>query len=86
MKPIPFTNDTTVFAKDQPEYLPLPAYRHNDEMKCVSACWYLSFFERVKILFTGRIYTTLPTFGKPLTPQNNMIDACIQAHNEAGGK
>lgn len=69
MKPIKFRGSNCVFAEGQKPYLPLPAYKHIDEWKCVTACWHLNLIERVKVLFTGRIYTTLPTFGKPLTPQ-----------------
>jgi len=78
MKPIKFEGSNQIFAKGQKPYLPLPAYQHNDHWKCVSACWYLSFIERLKILFTGRIYTTLPTFGKPLTPQKLSVDNPVQ--------
>ena len=69
MKPIEFKEQTTVYAKDQKPYLPLPAFVHNDEWECITSCWGLTLLERVKVLFTGRIYSTLPTWGKPLTPQ-----------------
>lgn len=74
MKPINCKGYNSIFGVGQSEYLPLPAYRHDDESKCVSSCWYLSFSERLKVLFTGRIYTTLPTFGKALTPQRLSVD------------
>ncbi len=74
MKPIKFKNSNCIFAENQKPYLPLPAYKHNDDCLCVSACWRLNLYERIKVLFTGRIYTTLPTFGKPLTPQKLSVD------------
>ena len=74
MKPIKFKGSNYIYAENQEPYLPLPSYKHNDSWECVSACWYLSFLERIKVLFTGKIYTTLPTFGKPLTPQKLSVN------------
>ena len=68
MRPIGFKMQNAVYAKDQPEYIPLPVYKHNDSMLCVSSCWRMSLVERVKVLFTGVVWLTMPTFGKPLTP------------------
>lgn len=77
MKPIKFKQSNVVYAENQEPYLPLPAFKHNDEWQCVSACWGLNLIERLRVLFTGRIYTTLPTFGKPLTPQKlSTINPC----------
>jgi hypothetical protein len=74
MKPIKFKEQNCVYAENQEPYLPLPAHKHDDEWQCVSSCWGLSLVERIKVLITGRIYTTLPTFGKPLTPQRVEVD------------
>lgn len=68
-KPYPEGSELVVYGKDQPQYLPLPAIRHNDEMGCVTSCWYLSFKERLKLLFTGRVYLQLATFGHSIQPQ-----------------
>lgn len=68
MKPIAFSEANTVFATGQKEYLPLPAYQHKDNWKGVSSCWGLSLMERIKILFTGKVWVSMPTFGDPLTP------------------
>lgn len=67
MKPVEFPQQNTVYAKDQPEYLPLPAYRSEDGQE-VTACWGMSWHERIRTLVTGRVYVTLLTFGGPLTP------------------
>lgn len=69
MKPVKFKEQNCTFAENQDPYIPLPAHKHNDEWKCVTSCWELSFMEKIKVLFTGRIYSTLPTFGRPLNPQ-----------------
>lgn len=68
MKPVYFKDHNDVYARNQPEYLPLPVYRHGDSWKCVTSCWGMGFIERVRVLLTGKIYVTAATFGKPLTP------------------
>jgi len=66
MKPIKFKESNITFAKDQPEYIPLPAFKSEDGR--IISCWELSFKERVKVLFTGRMWLSLLTFNKPLQP------------------
>jgi len=67
MKPIYFKEHNVVFAKDQKEYLQLPA--HKDEDGVVTSCWRFSFIERLKVLLVGRVYLSQMTFNKPLQPQ-----------------
>lgn len=55
-----------IYAKDQPQYKPLPAFRWKDGT--VVTKWHLSFKERIKLLFSGHIYLTLKTFNQPLQP------------------
>jgi hypothetical protein len=54
-----------LFAKDQPEYQTLPAYKFKDN---VVSCWGLSWKERFQIFFGGRVFVSLKTWNKPLTP------------------
>ena len=68
MKPVEFPEQNVVYAEDQPEYLPLPALNTKNEHGEVISCWQLSFKERLRILFTGRLWVSLWCFGKPLTP------------------
>ena len=68
MNPIEFAEQTTTFAKGQPEYSPLPAHITADGMQ-VTSCWHMSWRERIRALWTGRVYLTLLTFGQPLQPQ-----------------
>lgn len=68
MNPIEFAEQNVVFAKDQPEYMPLPARRSADGSE-VTSCWGMSWRERLRVLLTGRVYLTLLTFGAPLQPQ-----------------
>ena len=67
MKPIEFPGFNATFAKDQPEYLPLPAHINKEE-GVVTTSWDLSWKERFKILFGANLYLQTMTFNKPLQP------------------
>lgn len=69
MKPVEFPEQTVVFAKDQPEYIPLPAHIAPGRDVAVTSCWQLTWRERLRMLRTGRVYFTALTFGSPLQPQ-----------------
>lgn len=70
MKLIAFPGHNVVFAKDQPEYLPLPAYKVNDDPQGrIVCCWKLDWKERLIVLFKGRIWHSILTFNQPLQPQ-----------------
>ena len=70
MKLIEFPEQTVVFAKDQTEYLPLPAHiRDNDAQGCVTCCWKLTLKERLKLIFTGKVWHQILTFNGPIQPQ-----------------
>lgn len=56
-----------VFAKDQPQYLPLPALRVEDGTRIITR-WRLSWRERLTVLLRGDLYLWVSTFGKPLQP------------------
>ena len=58
-----------VYAKDQPEYLPLPVLPVDDggPQRIVSR-WKLSWFGRLRVLLTGDVYLWVTTFGQPLQP------------------
>lgn len=68
MKPVKFKGQNTVFAENQPEYTPLPALRLDTDDGQVVTCWEMSFSERIRVLFTGRVWVSLLSFNKPLTP------------------
>ncbi len=72
MKPISFKEQNCIIAKNQKEYLPLPAWKSKDGV--VVSCWKLSFIERIKLLFTGRLWFKILTANKPLQPQRPLID------------
>ena len=68
MKPIEFKHQNVVFAKDQPEYQPLPALRLDTPQGEVISCWRLSYKERLQVLIFGKVWLSLMSFNKPLTP------------------
>ena len=70
MKPVKFKEQNVTFAENQPEYIPLPAHKVDEPEGRVISCWQLSFKERIKMLFSGKLWVTLSSFNKPLTPSN----------------
>lgn len=68
MRPINFKHQNVVFAEDQPEYQPLPALKFDTPQGEVVSCWKMTFKERIKVLFTGKVWLSLMSFNKPLTP------------------
>jgi hypothetical protein len=64
--PITFIEQTVVWAEDQPPYLPLPAY--TDERETIS-CWLLTYRERFRVLWHGRLWLRQMNFGQALQPQ-----------------
>ena len=70
MQLVEFKGQNVVIAKNQPEYLPLPAYRiPNDDYGRVTCCWALSWRERFRLLWSGKVWHTVMTFNQPLQPQ-----------------
>jgi len=72
MKPIKFKEANLILAENQPEYLPLPAWRGNDGT--VISCWRFSWRERFKLFINGKIWMRVLTFNKPLQPQRLDVD------------
>lgn len=68
MEPIKFKEQNCVYAENQAEYLPLPCFKNDSTEGEVVSCWKLTFKERLKMLFTGKLWVCLLTFNKPLTP------------------
>jgi len=68
MTPKKFKEQNIVFAENQPEYIPLPAFKNDSPQGEVITCWNLSFKERLRVLFFGEIWMSLLSFNRPLTP------------------
>jgi hypothetical protein len=71
MTPIEFPEQTIVWAKNQPPYLPLPAY--TDDTQTIS-CWSLTWGERLAVLFKGRLWLRQMNFGAALQPQSPSVE------------
>jgi hypothetical protein len=72
---IEFKEQTVVVAKDQPQYQPLPAHvdKSSPEGK-LTCCWEFSLRERIKLLFTGKVWHQVLTFNNSLQPQLLLVD------------
>lgn len=74
MKVVSFPEQTTIYAKDQPQYQALPAYHFGDAEGRIACRWSLSWRERLRVLFTGTIWHQVLTFGQPLQPQKLTVE------------
>ena len=75
MKVVEFEEQTTVYAKNQPQYRQLPAHVHTHDVQGRITCrWRMTWRERLTVLFTGTIWHQILTFHGPLQPQLLMVD------------
>jgi hypothetical protein len=69
MKLIEFPEQTVVIAKHQPQYNPMPAWRREDDVEgLIVCCWRLTWRERIKLLFTGKLWHSILTFKQAIQP------------------
>ena len=66
MKPVHFPEENVIFAEDQPEHMPLPAYKSEDGQ--VISCWAFTWRERFRVLWNGRVWLGALTFHTPHHP------------------
>ncbi len=78
MIPTEFLHVNVVIAKDQKQYLPLPAYVDD---RCTTTCWRLSWYERLKLLCTGRLWLQQLNFGGALQPQRPAVHSPFRKTN-----
>lgn len=62
-----FESQEVVYAKDQPQYIPLPALPVDGGDGIITR-WKLNWRERLRVLFLGDIYLRFLTFKRPLQP------------------
>ena len=74
MKLVDFPERNIEIAKDQDEYLTIPAHAYKDTTGTVCFCWKLSILERIRLLFSGVLWHQVYTFYKPLQPVRLQID------------
>ena len=63
MSPYSFDEVDRVYAKDQPEYQPLPAWSDDQETR---TAWRLTWVERFTVLFKGTLWLRQLNYGQPL--------------------
>lgn len=67
---VEFPEQTTVIAKNQSPYKPLPAHTFKDDPSGrIACCWKMGWRERLKVLWTGTVWHQILTFNSPLQPQ-----------------
>jgi hypothetical protein len=64
--------EAVVYAKDQPQYIPLPVRRTQDGE--VVSRWKPNWRARIAVLFGADFYLTMLTFNGPLTPVRVAVD------------
>lgn len=69
MKAVKFKEANVDFAKGQDEYHTLPALRFGDKNDTIVTCYSLTLTERLKVLFTGKIWMSEINFNRSLTPR-----------------
>ena len=85
MELICFPEQTVVIAKDQPEYLPLPAHRFaGDPQGRIACCWRMTWRERLRVLCTGLVWHEILTFGGALQPQRLSTEKPDMSSNVTG--
>jgi len=82
MIPIQFKECNTVFAENQPPYIPLPVYQDDEQGGRVFHCWQISIKERFKMLFTGKLWINILNFNQPLQPIKLMVDNPLRSSHE----
>lgn len=68
MKPVTFPGHNLTLAKNQPQYQQLPVCYEGGPEKPMTSCWKLSLWERIRVLFRGKIYFRQLTFGNNFQP------------------
>ena len=74
MVPVEFPQQNIFIGAGQPEYMPLPAHIDEAWGTPTTSCWELSWRERIRVLFTGKLYLQQLTFGSRLQPQRAFTD------------
>lgn len=64
-----FKERNILIAEDQEEYLTLPAHRTCNDHGEIIFCWEMPFWERLKFLFSGKLWHSVLTFNNSLQPQ-----------------
>lgn len=71
---VEFPEQSTVIAKDQPEYRPLPALMVEDSTGTMITCWHFTLRDRLKVLFGGKLWCSVWTFDTAISPLYFSVD------------
>lgn len=75
MIPIDFEGCNVIVARDQPEYVPIPAVIDREgQHGLMTFCWKLSWSERLGVLLRGELWHQVLTFGNRLQPQKLSVE------------
>lgn len=76
MKLINFPQANVHIAENPSEYKPIPSYYvdYYHPQGQIICCWKLSFWERIKLLFTGKVWHKILTYNEPVQPQFLLVD------------
>lgn len=86
MHAVEFTGQNIVIAKDQPEYLPLPAFvGEAPEGTAVVTCWEFTEEEFQMVKETGRVWLMQLTFGAPMQPVQMSVEPLVKIIPPGGG-
>jgi hypothetical protein len=75
--PVKFPEHMHVLAKNQPPFRPLPVWQ--DDEQTVSQ-WQMSWSERFRIFFSGRLWLRQVNFGAPLQAQLPSVETPFTEH------
>ena len=73
MKAIKFKHSNVTYAKDQKACNQLPALALGDPAGHVVTCWKMGWLERLKVIFTGKVWLDTMTFNQNLQPLNMSV-------------
>lgn len=79
--PINFPEVNCTYAETQPEYMRLPTFKDATPLGIVTSCWKLTWRERIKLFFTGRVWVQQMSFHERLQPQCICIDSPLGTPN-----
>lgn len=85
MIPVEFPQCNATFGKGQKEYIPLPGFLESSLQGRVTTLWQATWPERIKFLFTGKLWLQQLGFNLPLQPIKPMIDSPLYNRQSAPG-
>lgn len=74
MEPINFKEANLTLAKNQPQYKQLPVYYDPHNSGVMIYCYKVSWLERLRILFSGKIWASQLTYNNGFNPVNMAAD------------